>query len=151
MNDIFMPQTSKQLEGCIVFGSFVIPFVMLFLWVRYLDNCLSYDLETWWAYWGWRVDHLTFEKKKKVISFLTLSFQHRLCFQHPSERRFLFGSLFQIEKLICDWQFLIWYQKPFVISVPVLCFWIFTTKLILWPKIGLTYAVCSVNWIFFFI
>ena len=31
---------------------------------------------------------------------------------------------------------------------PVLCFQIFTTKLILFPTKGLTYAISIVNWIF---
>ena len=33
------------------------------------------------------------------------------------------------------------YQKPFVFSVSVFCSQIFTLKLNLWPKIGLTYAI----------
>ena len=41
------------------------------------------------------------------------------------------------------------YQKPFVISVPVLCFQIIIAKLILWPKVGLTCAISIVNWICF--
>ena len=40
------------------------------------------------------------------------------------------------------------YQKSFVFSVPVLSFQIFAAKLILWPKICLTYAISEVNWIF---
>ena len=40
------------------------------------------------------------------------------------------------------------YQKPLLVSVPVLSFQIFTTKLILWPKIGRAYDVSIVNWIF---
>ena len=36
----------------------------------------------------------------------------------------------------------------FVVSVPVLRFQIFTAKLILWPKMGLTYAISIVNLIF---
>ena len=35
------------------------------------------------------------------------------------------------------------------LSVPVLCFQIFTAKLIYWPKVGLTYAISmQLNWIF---
>ena len=39
-------------------------------------------------------------------------------------------------------------QDPFVVSVPVLCFQIFTVKLIVWPKTGLNYAISIVNLIF---
>ena len=35
-------------------------------------------------------------------------------------------------------------QKPFVSSVSVVCSQIFTVKLNLWPKIGLTYAISIV-------
>ena len=45
-----------------------------------------------------------------------------------------------METLICDGEC---YQKPFVVSVPVLCFQIFTPKLLLWPKMGL--AICKVS------
>ena len=37
------------------------------------------------------------------------------------------------------------YKKPFVFSVPVLCFQIFTTKLILGLKMGLTYATSIIT------
>ena len=41
------------------------------------------------------------------------------------------------------------YQKPFIVSVPVLCFQIFTAKLISWQKLGLTNAISIV--LFFFL
>ena len=67
------------------FWSFACPsfhfFITLFLWARYLDNYLNYDLGTCWANWGWGVDHLINLKKKKnygsfvwVISLVNLSF-----------------------------------------------------------------------------
>ena len=37
------------------------------------------------------------------------------------------------------------YQKPFVVSVPALCF-----QILIWPKMGLTYAISIVKWIFGF-
>ena len=37
-------------------------------------------------------------------------------------------------------------QKPFIFSVSVICSQIFTVKLNLWPKIGLTYAISIVKW-----
>ena len=37
------------------------------------------------------------------------------------------------------------YQKPFVFSVSMFCSQIFTLKLNLWPKIGLTYAISIVK------
>ena len=40
------------------------------------------------------------------------------------------------------------YQKPFVFSVSVFCSHIFTVKLNLQPKIGLTYAISIVKWFF---
>ena len=55
----------------------------------------------------------------------------------PIKMLFL-GILFQMKIFVL----------PFVISVPVLSFQIFTAKLILWPKMGLTYAISIVNWIF---
>ena len=42
------------------------------------------------------------------------------------------------------------YQEPFVFSVSVFCFQIFTVQLNLRPKIGLTYAISVVKWFFFF-
>ena len=40
------------------------------------------------------------------------------------------------------------YQKPFIVSVSVLSFRIFTAKFNSWPKTGLTYSISVVNWIF---
>ena len=37
------------------------------------------------------------------------------------------------------------YQKPFVVSIPVLSFQIFTAKLILWTNISLTYDLCKLD------
>ena len=59
-------------------------------------------------------------------------------------------------KTFCAWHFilntniLIWltipYQEPFVFSVSVLCYQIFTLKLKLQPNICLTYAISIVKW-----
>ena len=38
--------------------------------------------------------------------------------------------------------------KPFVFYVSVFCSQIFTQKLKLWPKVGLTYAISIVKWFF---
>ena len=54
---------------------------------------------------------------------------------------------------ILDDNLLFWltisYQKPFVFSVSLFCFQIFTIKFNLWPKVGLTYAISIVKWFFF--
>ena len=39
-------------------------------------------------------------------------------------------------------------SRTLVFSISVLCFQIFTVKLILWSKMGLIYAISIVNWIF---
>ena len=64
-----------------------------------------------------------------------------------------------LRKMFFAWRFIlndnilfrltISYQRPFVLSVPVFCSQIFTLKLNLRPKIGLTYAISIVKWVFF--
>ena len=62
-----------------------------------------------------------------------------------------FGKMYFIRHFILNGKIDLWltisYQKQFVVSVPVLSFQIFTAKLILWPKMGLTCAISIVNWI----
>ena len=60
--------------------------------------------------------------------------------------------------IVFDWRFILnesiffWlsiiYQKPFVLSTSVFCSQIFTSKLNLRPKIGLTYGISLVKWFF---
>ena len=60
-----------------------------------------------------------------------------------------------LRKMFFAWRFIlndnilfrltISYQRPFVLSVPVFCSQIFTLKLNLRPKIGLTYAISIVK------
>ena len=67
---VVKPPTSN--EGQIAFGLFVHSssplFVTLFFSARYLVKYLSQVLETWWAYWGWKVDQLiNFWEKNGLI------------------------------------------------------------------------------------
>ena len=59
----------------------------------------------------------------------------------------LFAWCFILNGII-DFRLTISYQEPFVFTVSLLCFQIFTVKLILRPKMGLTHAISIVNWIF---
>ena len=65
-----------------------------------------------------------------------------LSFLHHSERRFLLGILNENILFLLT----ISYQKLFVFSVSVVCSQVFTLKLNLQPKIGLTYAISIVKW-----
>ena len=62
------------------------------------------------------------------------------------------GKMFLPWRFILDANLLFWltisYQKPIVFSVSVFCSHIFTQKLNLRPKVGLTYAVSIVKWFF---
>ena len=51
---------------------------------------------------------------------------------------------------IIDFWLTISYQEPFYFTVSLLCFQIFTVKLILWPKMGSTHAISIVNSFFGF-
>ena len=62
-------------------------------------------------------------------------------FDIPQKR--FFTWYFILNRKIDFWM-TISYKKPFLISVPVLCFQT-TAKLILWPEMGLTYAISIVN------
>ena len=69
-----------------------------------------------------------------------------LYFRHYLERGFLLGVLF-LNDSILFW-LTISYQKPFAFPVSVFYSQIFTLKLNLRPKIGLTYAISIVKWLF---
>ena len=62
------------------------------------------------------------------------------------------GKTFFAWRFILNENILFWltisYQKPFVFSVSVFCSQICTLKLNLSPKIGLTYAISIVKWLF---
>ena len=64
------------------------------------------------------------------------------------------GKTFLSLRFILTENILFWltisYQKPIVFSVSVFCSQIYTLKLNLWPKIGLTYASSKEKWYFFF-
>ena len=64
-------------------------------------------------------------------------------------RKELFCFAFILNENILFW-LTISYQKPFIFSVSVFCSQIFTLKLNLQPKIGLTYAISIVKWFFFY-
>ena len=52
---------------------------------------------------------------------------------------------------IIDFELTISYQEPFVFTVSLLCFQMFTVKLILWPKMCLTHTISKLDfWIFFY-
>ena len=72
-----------------------------------------------------------------------------LSFRHHSERLFFFFFAFYFKVNILFW-LTISYQKPFVFSVSVFCFQIFTLKLKFRPKFGLIYAISIVKWFFGF-
>ena len=63
------------------------------------------------------------------------------------------GKTFFAWRFILNKNILFWltisYQKPFVFSVSMFCFQIFTLKLNLRSKVGLTYAFSIVKWFFF--
>ena len=58
-----------------------------------------------------------------------------------------FAWCFILNEYILFW-LTISYQKPFVFSVSVFCSQIYTLKLNLSPKVGLTYAISIVKWFF---
>ena len=64
------------------------------------------------------------------------------------------GKMFSAWDFILNKNILFWltksYQKPFVLSVSAFCSQIFTAKLNLRPKIGLTYGISIVKWYFGF-
>ena len=88
--------------------------------------------------------HLTFCLGSNVITVCLTSFLKN-------------GKTFFIRRIHLTWKIDLWltmsYQKSFLVSVPVLCFQIFTVKLILWPNMGLDLCNFYSNWIleFFFI
>ena len=83
---------------------------------------------------------------RQSIILFTIQSKLLLSFRHLSERRFLLG-FFILNENILFW-LTISNQKPFVFSVSVFCSQIFTVKLNLRPKIGLTYTISIVKWFF---
>ena len=59
---------------------------------------------------------------------------------------FFFAWHFILNEIFCS-DLTISYQKPFVFSVSMFCSQIFTLKLNLRPKIGLTYAISIVKFV----
>ena len=82
------------------------------------------------------------------VNQLTL-FQGR---NNPTVLSTSLGKTFFAWRFILNENILFWLtiskQKPFVFSVSVFCSQIFTVKLNLRPKIGLTYAISIVKWFF---
>ena len=75
------------------------------------------------------------------------------CIQPPQSVRIyalrltFFAWHFILNGIINFW-LTISYQGPFVFTVSLLCFQIFSVNLILWPKMGLTHSVSRVMWSF---
>ena len=95
-----------------------------------------------------------------VVSFFFLSFIVNTCTGFPKMHHLHWstvlwtslGKTFFVWYFILDENILFWltisYQKPFVFSVSVFCCQIFTLKLNLRPKVGLTHAFSIVKWFF---
>ena len=71
-----------------------------------------------------------FHMETKTYSCLLLSLLLSTSWKDVFIRRFILNGKINLRLTIS-------YQKPFVVSIPVLCFQIFIAKLILWPKTSL--------------
>ena len=96
--------------------------------------------------------HQKLKKINKLINKIKITIFTYPIYFLPTVLSTSLGKTFFAWRFISNENILFWltisYQKPFVLYVSVFCSQIFTQKLKLRPKVGLTYAISIVKWLF---